>query len=187
MKILIAPDSFKGCMTAKEACEAIEKGLKNIDADAQIVKVPMADGGEGTVQALVDALNGKIITKKVTGPLNKPVTAFYGLIEQKRLAVIEMSAASGIQFVNHDTADPLHATTYGTGELILDALQRGAEKFIIGLGGSATNDGGAGMAQALGVRFLDEDNQELPVGGIALEKLAKLYYRRLVRTFGKKR
>lgn len=111
MKILIAPDSFKGCMTAKEACEAIEKGLKNIDTDAQIVKVPMADGGEGTVQALVDALNGKIITKKVTGPLNKPVTAFYGLIEQKRLAVIEMSAASGIQFVNHDTADPLHATT----------------------------------------------------------------------------
>ena len=110
-------------MTAKEACEAIEKGLKNIDTDAQIVKVPMADGGEGTVQALVDALNGKIITKKVTGPLNKPVTAFYGLIEQKRLAVIEMSAASGIQFVNHDTADPLHATTYGTGELILDALQ----------------------------------------------------------------
>lgn len=174
MKILIAPDSFKGCMTAKEACEAIEKGLKNIDADAQIVKVPMADGGEGTVQALVDALNGKIITKKVTGPLNKPVTAFYGLIEQKRLAVIEMSAASGIQFVNHDTADPLHATTYGTGELILDALQRGAEKFIIGLGGSATNDGGAGMAQALGVRFLDEDNQELPVGGIALEKLVRI-------------
>lgn len=161
-------------MTAKEACEAIEKGLKNIDADAQIVKVPMADGGEGTVQALVDALNGKIITKKVTGPLNKPVTAFYGLIEQKRLAVIEMSAASGIQFVNHDTADPLHATTYGTGELILDALQRGAEEFIIGLGGSATNDGGAGMAQALGVRFLDEDNQELPVGGIALEKLVRI-------------
>lgn len=161
-------------MTAKEACEAIEKGLKNIDADAQIVKVPMADGGEGTVQALVDALNGKIITKKVTGPLNKPVTAFYGLIEQKRLAVIEMSAASGIQFVNHDTADPLHATTYGTGELILDALQRGAEKFIIGLGGSATNDGGAGMAQALGVRFLDENNQELPVGGIALEKLVRI-------------
>ena len=174
MKILIAPDSFKGCMTAKEACEAIEKGLQNIDADAQIVKVPMADGGEGTVQALVDALNGKIITKKVTGPLNKPVTAFYGLIEQKRLAVIEMSAASGIQFVSPETADPLHATTYGTGELILDALQRGAEKFIIGLGGSATNDGGAGMAQALGIRFLDENNHELPVGGIALEKLVRI-------------
>lgn len=174
MKILIAPDSFKGCMTAKEACEALEKGLQNIDADAQIVKVPMADGGEGTVQALVDALNGKIITKKVTGPLNKPVTAFYGLIEQKRLAVIEMSAASGIQFVNHDTADPLHATTYGTGELILDALEHGAEKFIIGLGGSATNDGGAGMAQALGVRFLDENDQDLPFGGIALEKLVRI-------------
>lgn len=91
MKILIAPDSFKGCMTAKEACEAIEKGLKNIDADAKIVKVPMADGGEGTVQALVDALNGKIITKKVTGPLNKPVTAFYGLIEQKRLACLQQA------------------------------------------------------------------------------------------------
>lgn len=161
-------------MTAKEACEAIEKGLQNIDADAQIVKVPMADGGEGTVQALVDALNGKIITKKVTGPLNKPVNAFYGLIEQKRLAVIEMSAASGIQFVNHDTADPMHATTYGTGELILDALKHGAEKFIIGLGGSATNDGGAGMAQALGVRFLDENDQELPFGGIALEKLVRI-------------
>ncbi|WP_334116441.1 glycerate kinase family protein, partial [Ligilactobacillus sp.] len=174
MKILIAPDSFKGCMTAKEACAAIEKGLKNIDASAQIVKVPMADGGEGTVQALVDALNGKIITKKVTGPLNKPVNAFYGLIEQKHLAVIEMSAASGIQFVSSETADPLHATTYGTGELILDALQRGAKRFIIGLGGSATNDGGAGMAQALGVRFLDKNNQELPLGGIALGKLARI-------------
>lgn len=141
-------------MTAKEACEAIEKGLKNIDADAQIVKVPMADGGEGTVPGSGRCFKRKNHHKKVTGPLNKPVTAFYGTIEQKRLAVIEMSAASGIQFVNHDTADPLHATTYGTGELILDALQRGAEEFIIGLGGSATNDGGAGMAQALGVRFL---------------------------------
>lgn len=171
MKILIATDSFKGCLTAQEACDAIAAGLEKVDPGSEFVKVPMADGGEGTVQAMTDALGGRIVEREVTGPLGTKVASFYGLIERDGLAVIEMSAASGIQFTDADTADPLHATTYGTGELIADALRSGARKFIIGLGGSATNDGGAGMAQALGAHLRDGSGNELPFGGAALADL----------------
>lgn len=174
MKIVIAPDSFKGAATAKEVADAIEKGVRVVAPGAECVKVPMADGGEGTVQSLVDATGGELVSAEVTGPLGTPVTAWYGLLGDGVTAVIEMAAASGIQFVNDDTKDPLRTTTFGTGELIEDALDRGVTSFIIGLGGSATNDGGAGMAQALGVRLLDDQGCELPFGGAALADLSSI-------------
>jgi glycerate kinase len=174
LKIVIAPDSFKGDMTAKEAAAAIEAGVKQAVPDADCVKVPMADGGEGTVQSLVDATNGRLITETVTGPLNTPVQAAYGLLGDGTTAVIEMSAASGIQYIDHTTANPLITTTYGTGELIRAALDQGVQKIILGIGGSATNDGGAGMAQAIGAHLRDATQHELPFGGGALGQLATI-------------
>lgn len=174
MKIIIAPDSFKGCLTAQEAAKAIAMGVKRVLPEAQCVLVPMADGGEGTVQSLVDATGGQFVDVNVTGPLGAPVDARYGLLGGGRTAVIEMAAASGIGYVDETTRDPRVTTTYGTGELIRDALDRGVDKIIIGLGGSATNDGGAGMAQALGVRLLDAHGDELPFGGAALARLADI-------------
>ncbi|MGL5747118.1 MAG: glycerate kinase, partial [Weissella cibaria] len=171
MKFVIAPDSFKGSMTAKEAAVAIQVGLQKIYPDADYELVPMADGGEGTVQSLVDATDGDIITANVQNPLDETVTAFYGVLGDGQTAVIEMSAASGIQFVTEETKNPLITTTFGTGQLIKDALDRGLRRFIIGLGGSATNDGGAGMAEALGVRFLDENGQQIARGGAPLAQL----------------
>lgn len=174
MKIVIAPDSFKGGMTAKEAAEAIEVGLQPIFPDAEIVKVPMADGGEGTVQSLVDATAGQLIHETVTGPLGTPVDAVYGLLGDGETAVIEMASASGIQYVNEHTHNPLITTTYGTGELMIAALNRGATQLILGIGGSATNDGGAGMAQALGVQLLDATGTALVPGGGALDQLTSI-------------
>ena len=174
MKFVIAPDSFKESMTAKEAAVAIQAGLQKIYPDAEYELVPMADGGEGTVQSLVDATDGKIITAEVQNPLDETVSAFYGVLGDQQTAVIEMSAASGIQFVTTGTKNPLITTTYGTGQLIKDALDRGMRRFIIGLGGSATNDGGAGMAEALGVRFLDENGQQIAHGGAALATLHEI-------------
>ncbi|MUH58835.1 glycerate kinase [Bifidobacterium canis] len=174
MKIVIAPDSFKGCMTAQQAAQAIAEGVRKAIPDAQLELVPMADGGEGTVQSLVDATGGSFITVTVTGPLGAPVEARYGLLGNGETAVIEMAAASGINFVDERTRNPLVTTTYGTGELVKDALSRGVTQIIVGLGGSATNDGGAGMAQALGVRLLDADGNELPFGGAALANLAAI-------------
>lgn len=174
VKVLIAPDSFKGSLTAKQAADAIETGVLKAVPNAQCVKVPMADGGEGTVQSLVDATNGKIVTVKVTGPLSAPVDAAYGLLGDGKTAVIEMAAASGIQFVDDQTKNPFITTTRGTGELIENALDRGISNIIVGLGGSATNDGGSGMARALGVRFLDGRGDSLPEGGLALEDLATI-------------
>ncbi|WP_270765223.1 glycerate kinase [Weissella confusa] len=168
MKFVIAPDSFKESMTAKAAAVAIQAGLQKIYPDADYELVPMSDGGEGTVQSLVDATEGEIITADVQNPLDETVSAFYGVLGDQQTAVIEMSAASGIQFVTTETKNPLITTTYGTGQLIKDALDRGMRRFIIGLGGSATNDGGAGMAEALGVRFLDENGQQIARGGAAL-------------------
>lgn len=174
MKFVIAPDSFKESMTAKVAAVAIQAGLQKIYPDADYELVPMADGGEGTVQSLVDATEGEIITADVQNPLDETVSAFYGVLGDQQTAVIEMSAASGIQFVTTETKNPLITTTYGTGQLIKDALDRGMRRFIIGLGGSATNDGGAGMAEALGVQFLDENGQQIARGGAALATLHEI-------------
>lgn len=171
MKIVIAPDSFKGSLSAKQAADAIERGVLAAVPDAVCVKVPMADGGEGTVQSLIDATGGRSISATVTGPLETPVKAEYGMLGNGHTAVIEMAAASGIQFIDERTRNPLITTTFGTGELLLDALDHGADDFIVGLGGSATNDGGAGMAQAIGVRLYDSQGHELPFGGAALSNL----------------
>lgn len=171
MKIVIAPDSFKGSLTAKQVAEAIRTGVARIFPQADYELVPMADGGEGTVQSLVDATQGRLITKTVHNPLDELSEAYYGILGDGQTAVIEMAQASGIQYVNDQTHNPLITTTYGTGELMLDALDHGVKKIILGIGGSATNDGGAGMAQALGARLLDAAGNELPLGGGALDRL----------------
>jgi len=171
MKVLIAPDSFKGSLTALQVAQAIDAGIKRVVPDATTVLKPMADGGEGTVQALVDATGGTIIETEVKDPLGERVTARWGILSDKTTAVIEMAAASGLPLVPPEKRNPLVTTTYGTGELIRAALDSGCRKLIIGIGGSATNDGGAGMAQALGVRFLDNKGSDLPFGGAALAKL----------------
>jgi glycerate 2-kinase len=171
---VLAPDSFKESMTAKEVCLAMEKGLRKAFPDARYIHVPMADGGEGTVQALVDATGGRLCALEVTGPLGEPVTAQYGLLGDGETAAIEMASASGLQQVPPDRRNPLRATTYGTGELIRACLDRGVRRIIVGIGGSATNDGGAGMAEALGARFLDAAGQPLPRGGGSLGELARI-------------
>ncbi|WP_283587060.1 glycerate kinase family protein [Limosilactobacillus viscerum] len=174
MKFLIAPDSFKGSLTAKEAAQAIKAGVEKIFPDADYELVPMADGGEGTVQSLVDATEGQLVTKQVHNPLNKLVDAHYGLLGNSNTAVIEMAEASGIQYVDEQTKNPLITTTYGTGELILDVVKHGVDQIIIGIGGSATTDGGAGMAQALGAKLLDKDGNEIGFGGGPLADLDRI-------------
>ena len=171
MKIVIAPQGFKGNLTALQVARAIEKGIKRVVPDARTAIKPMADGGEGTVQALVDATGGKMMTTEVTGPLGERVTARWGILSDKVTAAIEMAAASGLPLVPPEKRNPLVTTTYGTGELVLAALDNGCRKLIIGIGGSATNDGGAGMAQALGAGLLDAGGKELPFGGAALARL----------------
>jgi glycerate 2-kinase len=174
MKVVIAPDSFKESMTAKEVCNAVERGFQKVFPDANIVKVPMADGGEGTVESLVDATGGSIIPCVVTGPLGLKVGAFFGMLGDGNTAVIEMAAASGLNLVAPENRNPLLTTSKGTGELILAAINHGAEHIIMGIGGSATNDGGAGMASALGIKLLDENGYELPPGGGSLGRLASI-------------
>ena len=174
MKIVIAPDSFKESLTALHVCEAVEKGIKAHFPDVEISKVPMADGGEGTVQSLVDATGGDIIQARVTGPLGKEVEAFYGILGDGNTAVIEMAAASGLHHVSVDKRNPLITTTRGTGELILKALDHKVKHIIIGIGGSATNDGGAGMAKALGAKLLDANGAEIKEGGGSLAQLASI-------------
>lgn len=169
-KVVIAPDSFKGSLTAKEVCDAIEEGIMRASEDIHIVKIPMADGGEGTLQSLVDCKKGKIIYKRVLDPLANEIEAELGLLEDKT-AVIEMASASGLPLVPIHKRNPLIATTYGTGQLIKYGLDLGSRKFIIGIGGSATVDGGTGMLQALGVKLLDSDNNEITFGGGGLDKL----------------
>ena len=159
MRIVIAPDSFKESLTALKVADAIEKGISRVIPEAELVKVPMADGGEGTVQSLVDATRGTIIYITVSGPLGTEVQGFFGLLGDSKTAVIEMAAASGLHLVPKEKRNPLKTTTKGTGELILAALDEGVENIIIGLGGSATNDGGMGMAKALGVKFLGADGE----------------------------
>ncbi|WLP59598.1 glycerate kinase [Bacillus pumilus] len=174
MKIVIAPDSFKESLSAYETACAIERGFHAILPDAEYIKLPMADGGEGTVQSLVDATGGYIINHVVTGPLGDPVDAFFGMLGDGETAVIEMAAASGLHLVPQEKRNPLLTTSRGTGELMLAALDQGAKHVIIGLGGSATNDGGVGMMQGLGAAFLDQAGQELSPGGGALHQLASI-------------
>ena len=174
MKIVIAPDSFKESLTALEVAEAIEAGLKKVLPDAEYVKVPMADGGEGTVQSLVDATEGRLISAEVCAPLGNKVKAEFGLSGDGRTAIIEMAAASGLHLVPPEARNPLRTTSYGTGELICAALDEGVEKIIVGIGGSATNDGGAGMLQALGALLLDAHHQPIGAGRGCLQDLAAI-------------
>lgn len=171
MKILIAPDKFKGSLSAFEVADSIEKGILKVFPKAVIVKVPMADGGEGTVESLVDATGGKIIKTNVKDPLFRDIESFYGILGDGKTAVIEMAAASGLYLLKDYERNPMITTTYGTGQLIKDALDRGCRRFIIAIGGSATNDGGAGMATVLGVKFYDKDGIEIGLGGGELSKI----------------
>lgn len=174
MKILVAPDSYKGSLSSKQVCQAIEEGLlKACQGVFEVVKVPIADGGEGTVDAFLSALGGELIELTVTGPLGKPVHSFYGILPDGT-AVIEMAAASGLSLIPAHQRNPLVTTTYGTGQLIRHALDRGCSRFIVGIGGSATNDAGVGMLQALGIKFLDDAGKEVPWGGGNLDKVATI-------------
>lgn len=173
-KYVVAPDSFKESMTAKEVCNAMEKGIKKADPAAEVIKVPMADGGEGTVNSLVDATHGQRVIVEVTGPLGNKISAYYGILGNGTTAVIEMAKASGLEIVEKKKRNPMITTTFGTGELIRDALDHNVKEIIIGLGGSSTNDGGSGMAQALGAKLLDQNNHQIPFGGGNLDKLDKI-------------
>lgn len=174
MKIVIAPDSYKESLSALEVATAIELGFREIWPEADYVKIPVADGGEGTVDAMVAATQGRLVHVDVTGPLGKTIQAFYGLSGDERSAFIEMAAASGLEQVPAGLRDPLKTTSWGTGELIRHALDAGVEHIIIGIGGSATNDGGAGMVQALGAKLLDAQNNDIAHGGTGLESLARI-------------
>jgi len=174
MKIVIAPDSFKGSLSALEVATAIQKGINSADNSIETVMVPMADGGEGTVQSLIDATGGKIIELTVHDPLFREIKAFYGILGDNTTAIIEIAAASGLQLLSVAEQNPLKTTSFGTGELIKDALNKGCTKIIVGLGGSATNDGGCGMAQALGVSLIDTNGKELAFGGEGLGKLQNI-------------
>lgn len=174
MKVVIASDSYKESLKAIEVCEAIERGFRAIFPNAEYVKIPIGDGGEGTVESLVDATGGRIISISVTGPLREGVQAFYGISKDKKTAFIEMAAASGLQHVPVEKRNPLITTTKGTGELILHALNQGAEYIILGLGGSATNDGGAGMLAALGVRFINDKGEVIDPSGGTLHSIVAI-------------
>ena len=171
MRVVVAPDSYKGSVSAIGVAEALERGVRKIFPSAQVCKVPIADGGEGTVEALVAATGGKLQYSQVQGPLGETLTAHWGILGDGKTAVIEMASASGLPLVPKEKRDPRITTTYGTGELIRAALDAGLRRIIIGIGGSATNDGGTGMARALGAKFLSGEGAELPQGGGALAKL----------------
>lgn len=171
-KIVIASDSFKGCLSSAEVAESAREGVLRVFPDCKILSVSVADGGEGTIDALVDSLGGNFVTAPVKGPLGDPVGARYGMAGD--LAVIEMAQASGLTLIEPERRNPMLTSTYGTGELILDAARRGCRRFLVGLGGSATNDGGTGMLTALGVRFLDSDGNVLAGRGADLERIADI-------------
>lgn len=174
MKIVVAPDSFKGSLSAFEVARAIEEGIRRVSPQAEVRKIPLADGGEGTVIALIKATGGKIREAEVTGPLGEKIRANYGILGDGKRVIIEMAAASGLPLVPPNRRDPSRTTTYGTGELIKTALQEGYREFIIGVGGSATIDGGAGMAQALGARLLDIEGEDIGFGGGELRRLNRI-------------
>ena len=173
MKVVIAIDSFKGSLSSLEAGEAAKRGILKSNPQAQVEVRPLADGGEGTVEALVQGMGGRTCKVTVTGPLGNPVEAEYGIVGENT-AVIEMSAAAGITLVPDQMRNPLYTTTYGVGEMIKDAIEKGCRRFLVGIGGSATNDGGVGMLQALGYEFLDQEGKEVPLGARGLEYLASI-------------
>lgn len=173
MKIVLAPDSFKESLTALEVCQAIQKGFSAVFPQINFINIPMADGGEGTATALKDSLNGRWQSVQVHDPLMRPITAQYVMLPDNT-AIMEMAVASGLHLLKPSERNPLITTTYGVGEMIVDAMERGASKIILGIGGSATNDGGKGMLQALGYRFFDKDNNLLTHGGGSLLDLATI-------------
>lgn len=174
MKIVIAPDSYKESLSALQVANTIEKGFKQVFPNATYIKVPVADGGEGTVDTMIEATEGKKIELNVVSALGTPLTGFWGISGDSNIAFIEVAAACGIEHVPAEKRNPLITTTYGVGQLILSALDSGVRHFIVGLGGSATNDGGAGMLQALGAKLLDDDGKQLGYGGAELARLAKI-------------
>ncbi len=174
MKAVIAMDSMKGSLSSMEAGYAAAEGIRRADASARILVRPLADGGEGTVDALVTGMNGVIRNVSVTGPLGAPVHCAYGILAETKTAVVEMSGAAGLTLVPAEKRDPLETTTYGVGEVIRDAIAAGCRRFLVGIGGSATNDGGVGMLQALGYGFLDRDGRQVPFGAKGLESLARI-------------
>lgn len=174
MKIVIAPDSFKESLSAKQVCECIEAGFLDVFPHADYVHLPLADGGEGTVDVLLQGLDGEVRHSQVTGPLGEPVNAQWALLDEGQTALIEFAAASGLDLISPEQRNPAITTSYGTGELIKEALDQGVNKVLLGLGGSATNDAGAGIAQAMGAKLLDQHGNELPFGGAALSDIAQI-------------
>lgn len=174
MKILVAPDSFKGSLSAIEVCNNIENGIRKVHKDADIIKVPMADGGEGTLEALISSTNGTIYEKEVKDTLFRKVLGKYGILGDRETCIIEMARASGLTLLREGERNPMNTTSYGTGELILEGIDKGCRNFIIGIGGSATTDGGIGMAAALGVKFKDENYEELIPIGSSLSKIRSI-------------
>lgn len=174
MKVLIAIDSFKGSISSVDGSKAISSGIRDVFPDAEIKTLPLADGGEGTVEALVHASGGQFVKKEVTGPLMEKIDAVYGILGDKKTAVIEVAAACGLPLVPYNKRNPSLTTTYGVGELIRDAIDKGCREFVIGLGGSATNDAGVGMLKALGFSFLDQFNEEIDLGGQGLQNIRKI-------------
>lgn len=172
MKIVIAPQAFKGSLSALNVANAVQKGVRRIFPDAQILTCPVADGGDGTLETLVESSGGKIMETNVADPTGKPIVAQWGAMGDGNTAVIEMARTSGLALLTLEERDPLNATTYGLGEIIVSALNKGFRKFIVGIGGSATNDAGAGMAQALGIRLMDREGRNLVFGGAALQNLS---------------
>ncbi|WP_125141695.1 glycerate kinase [Clostridium transplantifaecale] len=174
MKVTIAIDSLKGSLTSLEAGEAAAEGIRRVYGDAAVCVRPLADGGEGTVQALACGMGGMLRKVTVTGPLGEPVDCEYGIIKESRTAVVEMAGAAGITLVSDAERNPLYATTYGVGEVIRDAIANGCRRFVVGIGGSATNDGGVGMLQALGYGILDGDGAQVPFGAAGLERIISI-------------
>tara|TARA_B100000949_G_C14257931_1_gene441445 strand:+ start:134 stop:1279 length:1146 start_codon:yes stop_codon:yes gene_type:complete len=172
VKIVIAPQAFKGSLSALNVANAVQKGVRRIFPDAQILTCPVADGGDGTLETLVESSGGKIMETNVADPTGKPIVAQWGAMGDGNTAVIEMARTSGLALLTLEERDPLNATTYGLGEIIVSALNKGFRKFIVGIGGSATNDAGAGMAQALGIRLMDREGRNLVFGGAALQNLS---------------
>ena len=174
MKIVVSIDSLKGSLTSIEAGNAIKDGILSVDKDIEVVVMPLADGGEGTVDALVEGMNGEKQIISVTGPINEKVEATYGILKDSNTAIIEMAQSSGLPLVPKELRNPLNTTTYGVGEIIKEAINKGCRNFIVGIGGSATNDGGVGMLQALGFRFYDKDNNLVGLGGKVLNEIVKI-------------
>lgn len=174
MKIVAASDSFKGSLTSAEVADSIERGVYDADPFAEVVKVAVGDGGEGTMDALLETMGGRRVSVEVSDPLRRPCKAEYGILNDGLTAVVEMSSASGLTLLSPEERNPLQTSTYGTGEMIADALDRGCRRFLIGIGGSATNDGGMGMLRALGYRFLDAEDNELPGTGASLADVCSI-------------